>query len=723
MARPIGLGDHALLLKPTSRAAQPASPDAPIPPSPNPVEQDETCEKLHSIRVKFLRLVYRLGQTPANPIVAQLLYKLDLVEHLHSLHKPNNFPDSFAFERANAFAEQLESSGGESPFSFPCTILVLGKLGSGKSSTLNSLLNGPVFEAGPRTEEIRTHMGTVHGIEFRAVDTPGLSSDILKNERILYSVKRFVKNNRPDVVLYVDRLDAGGEGIDDVALMRMITAVLGRDIWLDTICVLTHASSAPPDCEAAGSSYGAFVEQRSSVLRRMMRLVSGDINRFMNPVALAENHPSCRKNRDGQPVLPDGQLWISNLLLLCFVSKILREASELLWIIREKKPLVPRLGFPSLPVLLSTFLQWRKEVKLPSEQLIDDNCSDSGDESEEYEKLPPFKSLTKTELEKLSKSEKKAYDDEVDYREKLLKKMQIKEEKMRREIEPESESESEPIIVSGPDLPASFDSDNPTYLYRLIHYFSLWAVGPVRSTRGWDHNTGFDGMYVDWPIMIGDKIPVTFYGQVFKNKNRRDLHMEIAGTVKHANGKATIVCLDVQKDKTRKDCILQSRTLFINRRFNKSFAGLTAALQDGCLTGGFKLEEELSIGRWVELVASGGANYGSGDFAYGGDLMVTMRDRDELTGRFSSSFGINFVDFGGDFAAGLSSHAQIPIGRKTDLIGQFSVDNRGSGQVSVKLSPTRFESQRNLVPIEMHLTHRQSTSHDILSDMDFDPPN
>ncbi|GER42114.1 uridine kinase [Striga asiatica] len=61
---------------------------------------------------------------------------MGLIEHLYSGHKPN------------AFAEQLETSS-ESPFAFPCTILVLRKLGSGKSSTLNSILNGPVFEAGP----------------------------------------------------------------------------------------------------------------------------------------------------------------------------------------------------------------------------------------------------------------------------------------------------------------------------------------------------------------------------------------------------------------------------------------------------------------------------------------------------------------------------------------------------------------------------------------------
>ena len=52
--------------------------------------------------------------------------------------------------------------------------------------------------------------------------------------------------------------------------------------------------------------------------------------RLMNPVALAENHPNCRKNREGERVLPNGQVWMPQLLLLCFASKILTEANALL---------------------------------------------------------------------------------------------------------------------------------------------------------------------------------------------------------------------------------------------------------------------------------------------------------------------------------------------------------------------------------------------------------
>jgi hypothetical protein len=45
-------------------------------------EFDETREKLQMIRVKFFWLAYRLGQTPHNVVIAQVLYRPGLAEQL-----------------------------------------------------------------------------------------------------------------------------------------------------------------------------------------------------------------------------------------------------------------------------------------------------------------------------------------------------------------------------------------------------------------------------------------------------------------------------------------------------------------------------------------------------------------------------------------------------------------------------------------------------------------
>ncbi|PQQ07294.1 hypothetical protein Pyn_29149 [Prunus yedoensis var. nudiflora] len=140
------------------------------------------------IRVKFLRLAHRLGQTPHNVVVAQVLYRLGLAEQLRG--RNGGRVGAFSFDRASAMAEQLEASGNE-PLDFACTIMVLGKTGVGKSATINSIFdevkfNTDAFQMG--TKKVQDVVGTVQGIRVRVIDTPGLLpswSDQRQNEKIL----------------------------------------------------------------------------------------------------------------------------------------------------------------------------------------------------------------------------------------------------------------------------------------------------------------------------------------------------------------------------------------------------------------------------------------------------------------------------------------------------------------------------------------------------------
>jgi hypothetical protein len=56
-----------------------------------------------------------------------------------------------------------------------------------------------------------------------------------------------------------------------------------------------------------------YVAQRSHVVQQMIRQAAGDM-RLMNPVSLAENHASCRKNAKGDAVLPNGQVKYNKII-------------------------------------------------------------------------------------------------------------------------------------------------------------------------------------------------------------------------------------------------------------------------------------------------------------------------------------------------------------------------------------------------------------------------
>ncbi|CAJ1933755.1 unnamed protein product [Sphenostylis stenocarpa] len=724
---PAGLGRAAPLLEPASRVVQQPRANGTVShaqaqqmedsSSGEAEEYDETREKLQMIRVKFLRLAHRLGQTPHNVVVAQVLYRLGLAEQLRG--RNGGRVGAFSFDRASAMAEQLEAAGQE-PLDFSCTIMVLGKTGVGKSATINSIFdevkfNTSAFNMG--TKKVQDVVGTVQGIKVRVIDTPGLLpswSDQRSNEKILLSVKHFIKKTPPDIVLYLDRLDMQSRDFSDMPLLRTITDIFGPSIWFNAIVVLTHAASAPPEGpNGTASSYDMFVTQRSHVVQQAIRQAAGDM-RLMNPVSLVENHSACRTNRAGQRVLPNGQVWKPHLLLLSFASKILAEANALLKLQDSPpgKPYIARARSPPLPFLLSTLLQSRPQLKLPEEQFGDedsldddlDEASESEDENE-HDDLPPFKPLTKAQVEKLSKAHKKAYFDELEYREKLLMKKQLKEEKKRRKlmkkmaeaakdlpgdysenVEEGGGAASVPVPMPDLALPASFDSDNPTHRYRYLDSSNQWLVRPVLETHGWDHDVGYEGLNVERLFVVKDKVPLSFTGQVTKDKKDANVQMEIAGSVKHGEGKVTSLGFDMQTVGKDLAYTLRSETRFTNFRRNKATAGLSFTLLGDALSGGVKIEDKLVASKRFKVVISGGAMAGRNDIAYGGSLEAQLRDKDYPLGRFLSTLGLSVMDWHGDLAVGCNVQSQIPVGRHTNLVARANLNNRGAGQISVRLN-------------------------------------
>ncbi|XP_043712551.1 translocase of chloroplast 120, chloroplastic-like isoform X2 [Telopea speciosissima] len=727
--RPAGLGS-APLLGAAHRALQQPRANESIPqrqtqlvedPMNGEAEEndDEAREKLQMIRVKFLRLAHRLGQTPHNVVVAQVLYRLGLAEQLQGGNTTR--AGAFSFDRASAMAEQLEAAGQE-PLDFSCTIMVIGKTGVGKSATVNSIFDEVKFSTNAfnmGTKKVQDVVGTVQGIKVRVIDTPGLLpswSDQRHNEKVLHSVKRFIKNTPPDIVLYLDRLDMQSRDFGDMPLLRTITEIFGPSIWFNAIVVLTHAASAPPDGPTGtASSYETFVTQRSHMVQQAIRQAAGDM-RLMNPVSLVENHSACRTNRAGQRVLPNGQVWKPHLLLLSFASKILAEANTLLKLQDSPpgKPFATRSRVPPLPFLLSSLLQSRPQLKLPEEQFgsdedaLDedsDEASDSDEESE-YDELPPFKRLTKAQLAKLSKAQRKAYFDELEYREKLFMKKQLKEERKRRKLlkkmaafakdlpneynesaeEESGGAASVPVPMPDLSLPSSFDSDNPTHRYRFLDSSNQWLVRPVLDTHGWDHDVGYEGINVERLFVIKEKIPLSFSGQVTKDKKEANIQMELASSVKHGEGKATSLGFDMQTLGKDMSYTLRSETSFSNFRHNKTAAGLSVTLLGDALSAGVKVEDKLIVNKRFRLVLTGGAMTGRGDVAYGGSLEATLRDKDYPLGRTLSTLGLSIMDWHGDLAIGCNVQSQLPLGRASNVIARANLNNRGAGQVSIRLN-------------------------------------
>ncbi|XP_077236391.1 translocase of chloroplast 34, chloroplastic-like [Tasmannia lanceolata] len=197
------------------------------------------------------------------------------------------------------------------------TILVMGKGGVGKSSTVNSIIGERVAAVSAfQSEGLRPIMcsRTLAGFTLNIIDTPGLVEGGYVNEHALEIIKRFLLNKTIDILLYVDRLDAYRVDNLDRQVVKAITDSFGKRIWQRGLVVLTHAQLSPPD----GLNYDDFFTKRSEALLKVIRLGARikkqEFQDSAIPVVLIENSGRCHTNESGEKILPNGIAWIPNLV-------------------------------------------------------------------------------------------------------------------------------------------------------------------------------------------------------------------------------------------------------------------------------------------------------------------------------------------------------------------------------------------------------------------------
>uniref|UniRef100_A0A251KRD9 AIG1-type G domain-containing protein n=1 Tax=Manihot esculenta TaxID=3983 RepID=A0A251KRD9_MANES len=185
------------------------------------------------------------------------------------------------------------------------TILVMGKGGVGKSSTINSLIGERVVNVNAFSSEVSRPVmvsRTRAGFTLNIVDTPGLVEGGYVNYQALELIKRFLLNKTIDVLLYVDRMDAYRVDDLDKQIISAISDSFGKEILRKSLLVLTHAQLCPPD----DLSYDVFPARRSEAvlktIRAGSRMRARDFKDSAIPVGLVENSGRCNKNESDEKV-------------------------------------------------------------------------------------------------------------------------------------------------------------------------------------------------------------------------------------------------------------------------------------------------------------------------------------------------------------------------------------------------------------------------------------
>ncbi|CAL5097002.1 unnamed protein product [Urochloa decumbens] len=577
-------------------------------------------DKVELIRVKFLRLVYRLGATLEETIAAKVMYRLSLAEGIIHGWQTNR---AFNFDNSQKKALILETEGKED-LNFSCNILVLGKTGVGKSATINSIFGEEKLKIdafSSATTSVQEIVGDVHGVKIRIIDTPGLLPNIMdqtSNRKILVAVKKYTKKCPPDIVLYVDRLDCLSRDLNDLPLLKTITDTLGSSIWFNAIVALTHSASPPEGLNGTPMPYEVLMAQSSHIIQQSIRQATRDMS-LMNPVTLVENHPSCRQNSESQKVHPNDQSWRHQMLLLCYSAKILSEANSLLMLQDPNPKKLFGCHFHSLPLhfLLSSLLQSRGDIAVENDQ------------------DPPPKNVS--------------------------------------------------VPLSDMTLPSSFDCDNPTYRYRFVETTSTVLARPILDAHGWDHDCGYDGISMEDTLAILNRFLGNVEVQVTKNKKEFNIHLDSSIAAQHGENASSLAGFDIHTVGQKLAYILRGETKIKNIK-NKTTGGFSVTFLGDIVATGLKVEDQLSLGRMLSLVASIGAMRAQGDTAYGANLEARLKDKDYPIGQSLSTLGISLMKWHQNLALGANLQSQFSIGRDSKMALRLGLNNKLSGHITVKTS-------------------------------------
>jgi actin-like ATPase involved in cell morphogenesis/ribosome biogenesis GTPase A len=209
----------------------------------------------------------------------------------------------------------------------PLVLLLAGRTGVGKSSTVNSLMGrvvAPVGHSEACTFEVHTYEIDIQGIKIRVVDTPGLCDKPAKESNDDYYIRKMRDAiGQIDALLYVTDLQRREPDADELRALRVLSNAFERkgEIWRTSVIAFTHANTSSLTLDI----FQQRMLRRTQDFHRIIGSHAGDAIAISIPVVAVENTADTTL---------DGKDWRAEL----YTQVCLRMANEAFatWIIATK---------------------------------------------------------------------------------------------------------------------------------------------------------------------------------------------------------------------------------------------------------------------------------------------------------------------------------------------------------------------------------------------------
>jgi hypothetical protein len=184
------------------------------------------------------------------------------------------------------------------------TVVLIGRQGVGKSSTVNALINEKVANDQPFVQEtVRPLLASraAGGFNVHVIDTPGLLDGESVSSNGLMALRAALDDRKVHCFVFMQRLDSWRCDSGDELMIRALCQHCGADVFDRVVLGFSHGELKPPNGETTQKLIERRYAQTVSMIKTELKKArKKNYNDFSPPMAVVENSSRCPTNDEGE---------------------------------------------------------------------------------------------------------------------------------------------------------------------------------------------------------------------------------------------------------------------------------------------------------------------------------------------------------------------------------------------------------------------------------------